>query len=112
MSSLQEVLAVLLGAESEAKRIVGDTKSESDSLLHSAQAKFAQERVNQIASAREQAKEIMTTALNSAKTESEQIAQMGREEMERTQKRFDENVSTVIDSLVSETANNYLRKGA
>ena len=30
MGTLQEVLAVLLGAESEAKRIVEDSKNESD----------------------------------------------------------------------------------
>ena len=56
MGTLQEVLAVLLGAESEAKRIVEDSKSESDGFLRSAQEKFAMERTNQMASAREQAK--------------------------------------------------------
>ena len=52
MSTLQEVLAVLLGAESEAKRIVNDSKNESDNFLRSAQEKFAGERTNQMASAR------------------------------------------------------------
>ena len=45
MGTLQEVLAVLLGAESEAKRIVEDSKSESDGFLRSAQEKFAMESV-------------------------------------------------------------------
>ena len=41
MSTLQEVLAVLLGAESEAKRIVGDSKNEAESMLQTAQEKFS-----------------------------------------------------------------------
>ena len=92
MGTLQEVLAVLLGAESEAKRIVEDSKSESDGFLRSAQEKFAMERTNQMASAREQAKGIMETALNSARTEAE------------------ENVDPVIDSMISETAERFISK--
>ncbi len=110
MSTLHEVLAVLLGAESEAKRIVDDSKSEAESLLRSAQEKFGAERANQMASAREQAKGIMETALNSAKTEAAQIAGLGKEERTRMQKRFDENVSAVINSMVSETAERYISK--
>ena len=106
----QEVLAVLLGAESEAKRIVEDSKSESDGFLRSAQEKFAMERTNQMASAREQAKGIMETALNSARTEAEQIADLGKEERVRMQKRFEENVDPVIDSMISETAERFISK--
>ena len=107
---MQEVLAVLLGAESEAKRIVEDSKSESDGFLRSAQEKFAMERTNQMASAREQAKGIMETALNSARTEAEQIADLGKEERVRMQKRFEENVDPVIDSMISETAERFISK--
>ncbi len=110
MGTLQEVLAVLLGAESEAKRIVEDSKSESDGFLRSAQEKFAMERTNQMASAREQAKGIMETALNSARTEAEQIADLGKEERIRMQKRFEENVDPVIDSMISETAERFISK--
>ena len=110
MGTLQEVLAVLLGAESEAKRIVEDSKSESDGFLRSAQEKFAMERTNQMASAREQAKGIMETALNSARTEAEQIADLGKEERVRMQKRFEENVDPVIDSMISETAERFISK--
>lgn len=110
MSTLHEVLAVLLGAESEAKRIVDDSKNESESLLRSAQEKFAAERTNQMASAREQAKGIMETALNSAKTEAEQISTLGKEERGRMQKRFDENVGAVVNSMVTETADSYISK--
>ncbi|MDO5116161.1 MAG: hypothetical protein Q4D58_08710 [Synergistaceae bacterium] len=110
MSTLQEVLAVLLGAESEAKRIVDDSKSDAESLLRSAQEKFAAERASQMESAREQAKGIMETALNSAKTEAAQIAGLGKEERARMQKRFEENVEPVIDSMVSETAEGFILK--
>ena len=110
MGTLQEVLAVLLGAESEAKRIVEESKSESDGFLRSAQEKFAMERTNQMASAREQAKGIMETALNSARTEAEQIADLGKEERIRMQKRFEENVDPVIDSMISETAERFISK--
>ena len=110
LGTLQVVLAVLLGAESEAKRIVEDSKSESDGFLRSAQEKFAMERTNQMASAREQAKGIMETALNSARTEAEQIADLGKEERVRMQKRFEENVDPVIDSMISETAERFISK--
>ncbi len=109
-STLQEALAVLLGAESEAKRVVDDSKNESEGFLRSAQEKFTGERANQMASAREQAKGIMENALNSAKTEAEQIAELGKEERSRMQRRFEENVDSVIDSMVSEIAESYTSK--
>ena len=67
MSTLQEVLAVLLGAESEAKRIVGDSKNEAESMLQTAQEKFSSERTSRMAAARGQAKDLMEAALNSGK---------------------------------------------
>ncbi|MDO5562854.1 MAG: hypothetical protein Q4F74_04505 [Synergistaceae bacterium] len=111
MSTLQEVLAVLLGAESEAKRIITDSKNESDGFLQSAQGKFARDRTNQMASAREQAKGIMETALNSAKTEAQQISDLGKEERARMQRRFEENAEPVLTAMVSEIAETYLSKG-
>jgi F-type H+-transporting ATPase subunit b len=68
------------------------------------------ERANQMASAREQAKGLMETALNSARTEAEQIAVLGKEEMTRMQKRFEENAEPVINSMVSEIAERYISK--
>lgn len=110
MSTLQEVLAVLLGAESEAKRIVGDSKNEAESMLQTTQEKFASERTSRMAAARGQAKDVMEAALSSAKTEAEQIVNLGKEERERMQKRFAENADTVIDSIVSEIVEGYLSK--
>ena len=108
MSTLQEVLAVLLGAESEAKRIVGDSKNKAESMLQTAQEKFASERTSRMAAG--QAKDLMEAALNSAKTESEQIVNLGKEERERMQKRFAENADTVIDSIVSEIVDGFVSK--
>ena len=79
-------------------------------MLQTAQEKFASERANQMASAREQAKSIMETALSSAKTEAVQIANLGKEERARMQKRFEENVEPVIDSMVSETAESFISR--
>lgn len=110
MSTLQEVLAILLGAESEAQRVVNDSKNESEAFLRTTREKFAVERANQMASAREQAKGIMDTALGSVRTESAQIADLGKEERARIQKRFDENVDPVIDSMVLEIAEGFTSK--
>lgn len=63
-----------------------------------------------MASAREQAKGIMETALNSAQTEAHQIAELGKEERGRMQRRFEENIDSVINSMVSEIADNYSSK--
>lgn len=110
MTTLQEVLAVLLGAESEAKRIVSDSKHEAGNYMKSTQEKFYMERQNQMESAREHAKTIMETSLNAAKTESDQIADMGKEERERIKQRFDESVDTVVNLMADEIAEHYINK--
>lgn len=111
MSTLQEVLAVLLGAESEAKRIVGESTNDCENYLRSVQDKFAGQRVNEMAAVREQAKSIMDTSLNAAKTESEQITAMGKDERDRMHRRYDENADAVINSMISEIAENLISKG-
>ena len=52
----------------------------------------------------------METALNSARTEADQIASLGKEERARMQRRFEENADPVIDSMVSEIAEGYTSK--
>lgn len=111
MSTLQEVLAVLLGAEAEAKRVVDESKNESEGYLRSVQEKFAIQRIGEMESARIQAKNIMDTALSAAKTEAEQITSLGKNERERMQKRYEENADAVITSMVSEVAGNLISKG-
>lgn len=111
MSTLQEVLAVLLGAESEAKRVVEESKNDCDSYLRSVQEKFAARRASEMESAREQAKSVLDTALNAAKTEAEQISALSKDERDRMQRRYDENADAVIDSMVSEIVESLIAKG-
>lgn len=111
MSTLQEVLAVLLGAESEARRVVEEARLESASLVRGAQDKFAVEREHQVSSAREQAKSIVETALLAAQAEAEQILTLGRDERAKIQQRFDENADAIVASVLTETVNAVLTGG-
>lgn len=111
MSALQEVLAVLLGAESEAKRIVEDAKGESAGVIKTTQEIFTPERESKMSSAREQAKSIMANALSAAQTEAKQILDLGKEERDRTSRRFDENVDSVVGRVLAETVDRILAGG-
>jgi F-type H+-transporting ATPase subunit b len=108
MSALQEVLTVLLGAESEARRIVEDAKTESVGVIKTTQEIFIPDRESKMVSTREQAKSLMANALLSAQTEAKQILDLGREERERVNKRFEENVDTVVASVLAETVDKIL----
>lgn len=111
MSALQEVLAVLLGAESEAKRIVDEAKNEYANLLRVTQEKFTGERENRMNAAREQAKSVMENALSAAQTEARQILDLGKEERDRVTRRFNENLDAVVGSVVTETVDRILAGG-
>lgn len=111
MSALQEVLTVLLGAESEAKRIVEDAKTESVGVIKTAQEIFIPDRESRMVSVREQAKSLMANALTSAQTEAKQILDLGREERERVNRRFEENVDTVVAAVLAETVDKVLAGG-
>lgn len=111
MSTLQEVLAVLLGAESEAKRIVEESGNDCKGYLRSVQEKFAIQRESEIESAREQAKSIIGNATNAAKAEAEQVTAIGKDERERMQRHYDENIGALIDSMAAEIAENLISKG-
>jgi len=111
MSAVQEVLTVLLGAESEAKRIVEEAKKESSSVVRTTQDIFIPDRENRMAAAREQAKSLMANALTAAQTEARQILDFGREERERMNKRFEENVDSVVVAVLAETVDKILAGG-
>ena len=111
MSALQEVLTVLLGADSEGKRIVSDAKSESLGVIKTTQEIFIPDRESKIKMAREQAKSLMANALTSAQTEARQILDLGREERERVSRRFDENADAVIAAVLAETVEKILSGG-
>lgn len=108
MSALQEVLAVLLGAEGEAKRIVADAKGESAQVLKTTQEIFQPERENKMSSAREQAKSVIANAVAASQAESEQLLEQGREDRRNMKARFDENIDTVISSVLAETVERIL----
>lgn len=111
MSALQEVLAVLLGAEAEAQRIVEDAKNESAGVIRTTQDIFMPDREVKMSAAREQAKSVMANALASAETEAKQILDLGKEERERVSKRFTENVDTVVAAVLAETVERILAGG-
>ena len=111
MSALQEVLTVLLGAESEARRIVEDAKSESVGVIKTTQEIFIPDRESRMLSAREQAKSLMANALTSAQTEAKQILDLGREERDRVGRRFTENVDAVVAAVLAETVDKILSGG-
>jgi F-type H+-transporting ATPase subunit b len=111
MSAVQEVLTVLLGAESEAKRVVEEAKRESASVVRTTQDIFIPNRENRMSSVREQAKGLMQNALNGAEAEARQILEFGKEERERINKRFEENVDAVVASVLAETVDGILAGG-
>jgi F-type H+-transporting ATPase subunit b len=111
MSDVQEVLTVLLGAESEAKRVVEEAKRESASVLRTTQDIFIPNRENRMSSVREQAKGLMANALTGAEAEARQILDFSREERERINKRYDENVDAVVAAVLAETVDNMLAGG-
>jgi F-type H+-transporting ATPase subunit b len=111
MSALQEVLAVLLGAEAEAKRVVEDAKFESSGVAKTTQDIFMPDRELRMSSAREQAKSIMANARESAETEAKVIANLAREERDRVAKRFEENIDAVVAALLAETVDKILAGG-
>lgn len=108
MSALQEVLAVLLGAESEAKRIVADAKGESAQVMKTMQEIFQPDRENKMASAREQAKSIIANTVEASQAESKQILEQGGEDRKNMKIRFDENVDTVVNTVLAETVERIL----
>jgi F-type H+-transporting ATPase subunit b len=111
MSAVQEVLTVLLGAESEAKRVVEEAKRESYSVIKTSQDVFMPNRENKMSSAREQAKGLMENALTATDAEARQILEFGREERERINKRFAENVEIVVAAVLAETVESILAGG-
>lgn len=111
MSTLQEVLAVLLGAEWEAKMVVEESEHECQSYLRSVQDKSAAQRESEIESAREQAKSIIGNATDAAKAEAEQIMAIGRDERGRMQKNYNDNIEALIDAMTAEIAENLISQG-
>lgn len=111
MSRLQEVLSVLLGAESEAARIVEEAKKLSGEVVKDTQDSFEPQRKGKMASARESAKSIMANAREAAETEADQIRDLGADEREKIEKRYLSSVDSVVAAMVEETKTRILVGG-
>lgn len=109
MAALQEVFAVLLGAESEARRTVEEARREAEEILRKNKEAFTTQRENRLLAAREQARSIVDSARAAAEAEVSQITEQGQQERARMEKRFQENCPAVISTLVAEVAESALR---
>ncbi len=110
MAALQEVLAVLLGAESEARSEMEESRNEAERVVRKAKDAFSQERERRLAAAREQAKSVLEVARAAADAEGGQILHLGQQELARMRERFDENVQGLVTTLVAEVAESCCRK--
>jgi len=110
VAALQEVLAVLLGAEGEARSEIEESRNEAERVVRRAKDAFSQERERRLAAAREQAKAVLDLARPAADAEGGQILQMGQQDLDRMRERFDENVQGLVATLVAEVAESYRRK--
>lgn len=108
---LKDILTQLLGAETEANRVIDDAKKEASALLQSARDEFAREREHRLAEAHEQAKSTVETARSAGSAEAAQILAMGQEEREKMKARFREKVGPVVEDLVNEIVLDYRRRG-
>lgn len=111
MSRLQEVLSVLLGAESEASRIVEEAKKQSSDVIKITQDSFEPQRKGRMASARESAKSIIANAREAAETEAAQIVKQGAEERAKVEERYRNTSDAIISAMIAETATRILAGG-
>ncbi len=103
---------MLVGAESEAKRLLEEARAKADSILNAAKGKTASEREDRLRAARDQAKAIVESARSAAEAEAQQIASLGAQERAQIEKRFRESAPQVIKALAQEIAEAYVRKGS
>lgn len=111
MSSLQEFLALLLGAESEARRKTEEARIQAEDVLSKARQDFQQEREARLAAVRDQAKILIETAEKSTEAEIRQIQSLEQQETEGMAGRFKAHVGDVVGTIAEETAAEFLRKG-
>ncbi|MCX7828495.1 MAG: hypothetical protein N2315_04710 [Thermanaerothrix sp.] len=104
MTSLEETMAVLLGTESEAKRLVQEAKDEAETLIRKGQEDFIRERDMRISAARQRAAAMLENARNAAQAEAEEIIRNGKARRERMQRAFEENARQVVHAIALEEA--------
>ncbi|MFA0887853.1 MAG: hypothetical protein ACC613_02010 [Synergistales bacterium] len=111
MSSLQEALAVLLGAESEGTREVQEARSEAETLVKNTQEKVTMEGERRLEAAREKASTLLENARAASDEEARSITELGKSERERTERRFREVAGDVVGALVQESVESLLGRG-
>ncbi|MDO9508667.1 MAG: ATPase [Thermovirgaceae bacterium] len=111
MSSLQEFLTLLLGAESEARRKTEDARTQAEEILTRARQDFQQEREARLATVRDQAKTLIEAAEKSTEAEIRQIQSMERQEAEGMAGRFRTHAADAVGTIIEETAADLIRKG-
>ncbi|HOV28901.1 MAG TPA: hypothetical protein PLY83_02315 [Synergistales bacterium] len=110
MSSLQEALVVLLGAESEGVREVQEAKIQAEALLKETRERMAREAETRIQAARKKASAVLENARAAADEEARSVTEQGKSERERMERRFREIAGGVVDSLVQEAVETLLGK--
>ncbi len=111
MSSLQEFLTLLLGAESEARRKTEEARIQAEEVITRARQDFQQEREARLAAVRDQAKTLIDAAEKSTEAEIRQIQFQEQQETEGMAGRFKAHVGDVVATIAEETAAEYIRKG-
>lgn len=111
MSVLQDALSVLIGAETEAARMVEDAAAQSAGVVKIAKDSFAPNRMSKMDNARERAKSIVANAASAADEEARRIAEAGRAERERIEGSYSSNIDRAIESLIAETIADITSKG-
>ncbi|ACZ18759.1 ATP synthase F0 subunit B [Thermanaerovibrio acidaminovorans] len=114
MISLEETLAVLLGADGEARRIVQEARDEAESMIARGQEEFMRQRDMRISAAKQRAAALIDNAQRAAQAEAEEILNNGRARRERMRKAFEENGRRVASAIALEEAEALLsgRRGA
>lgn len=104
MISLEETMAVFLGAESEAKRLVQEAREEADAMVRKGQDDFMRERDMRISSARQRASAVLDNARNASQKEAEEIIRNGKARRERMLQAFEEHAQEVARAIAIEEA--------
>ena len=111
MSSLDEFLTLLLGAESEARRKTEEARVQAEEVFTKSRQDFQQERESRLAAVRDQPKALIEAAEKNTEAEIRQIQSLEKKETEGMAERFQAHVGDVIGTLVEETTTEYTRKG-
>jgi vacuolar-type H+-ATPase subunit H len=99
MPFLEEALTVLLNAEKEALRKKGEARAEAEEILERARRDFQKERA------------VVEAAEQAAGTEVRQIVRLAQQETDEMTRRFQTHAQEVVEAVVEETAEEYVRRG-